>query len=783
MTLQILSFNNYYNRRVKIANSTENLAVVHVINDVNFNPNDGISTDHIIGANTFYDGSGDYAILLDNAGNIVSRWWLVEQTRTRNGQYHVILKRDVIADYYDVILNSPCFIEKASLNIDNPLIFNKEDMGYNQIKTSETLIKDKSNVPWIVFYLDRSATGAQTFTVPASEVVVNGEYDSVDAYPYYTYSNLDPQASKFYGNYTNLTFGLNNAVLMSTGTSVSANHYRYTWNSGLTWIARENGSARNYVQTTSTQAEIIDTIRTVGSRYSNWYNLSYDYTKANNAIAVENLLEENNKIYYINGTYYKITVEQNNAFTETVEVDRTSGLGIYFEAIKNSLKNTILSTSTGSPYDIRYTVPTYSVIMTEISFDTFTLNIPQSRTHCTNTPYDVLCIPAGYIVKSTPEIDYSFYSDIAFKMAAELGKKSNEQIFDIQLLPYAPLSDEIFESYGDYSVMTPEAAYSEGTDYFYITDSNDNAISVCFSIQSNKLRKFIEGPVIKAADTALERKVNSECDMYRLCSPNYDGAFEFSAEKNFGVSSWTVDLTYKPYSPYICVAPMFDNLYGRDFGDSRGLVCGGEFSLPRATSAWENYELNNKNFQKSFDRQIENLEFNQRIEMGKAITAAAVGTVQGAASGAFIGSMLPVSKTGLGAGIGAAASAAGGVADIWLMAEQQKETLDYTKDLFGYELGNIKARPNTLNKIGAFDITNKVFPFVEYYTATDVEKEALRNKIKYNGMTVMTIGTINEYIQPEETYIKGSLIRCEGIDDDYHLVLSIAEELNKGVYI
>ena len=57
------------------------------------------------------------------------------------------------------------------------------------------------------------------------------------------------------------------------------------------------------------------------------------------------------------------------------------------------------------------------------------------------------------------------------------------------------------------------------------------------------------------------------------------------------------------------------------------------------------------------------------------------------------------------------------------------------------------------------------------------------NKLKYNGMTVMTIGKIVDYIRPEETYIKGRLIRLESIPDDFHMVNSIADELYKGVYI
>ena len=78
---------------------------------------------------------------------------------------------------------------------------------------------------------------------------------------------------------------------------------------------------------------------------------------------------------------------------------------------------------------------------------------------------------------------------------------------------------------------------------------------------------------------------------------------------------------------------------------------------------------------------------------------------------------------------------------------------------------------------------NKIFPVLEFYSCTDEEKTAFENKIKYNGMTVMRIGTISEFIKSEPTYIKGKLIRVEDIDEDFHYINELANEFNKGVFI
>ena len=137
----------------------------------------------------------------------------------------------------------------------------------------------------------------------------------------------------------------------------------------------------------------------------------------------------------------------------------------------------------------------------------------------------------------------------------------------------------------------------------------------------------------------------------------------------------------------------------------------------------------------------------------------------------------------IGALIGGVASAAGGAYDTYVNEKLRKEDLNYLKDRFGYELGNIKALPQTLTRTSAYNVDNKYFPFIEYYTCSDEEKLAFKNKLKYNGMTVMAIGTIGEYLRDEPSFVKGQIIRLEGIDESYAVCSEIFDELNKGVYI
>ena len=177
----------------------------------------------------------------------------------------------------------------------------------------------------------------------------------------------------------------------------------------------------------------------------------------------------------------------------------------------------------------------------------------------------------------------------------------------------------------------------------------------------------------------------------------------------------------------------------------------------------------------SFNRQIQNMEVQNNVARLNDALGATVGSIAGAVAGSKLGG-------GVGAAAGLGLTAAAGVADYQINEQLRKENMDYTKDMFGYQLGNIKAVPDGLSKTTAYTKNNKYFPFLEFYTCTEEEKNALKNKLKYNGMTVMRIGTINEFLQAEQSYIKGRLIRLEG-NYDNHYVNELSQELYKGVYI
>lgn len=283
-------------------------------------------------------------------------------------------------------------------------------------------------------------------------------------------------------------------------------------------------------------------------------------------------------------------------------------------------------------------------------------------------------------------------------------------------------------------------------------------------------------------------KIESECNKYRICSPNYQGSFDFNVAKNGGVVRYFIaDCTYKPYTPYIKVVPQFGLLYGTNFSDARGAICGGDFSLSRFTDAWESFELQNKNYQNIFNREIQKLDFEQSLEYRKSLISGGIGIFTGGVGGAAAGGMASGSWIGavVGGVVGTAGSAVGMGLDVDMLVQEQRQNRQFAIDKFNYQLGNIKALPYTLTKIGAFNINSKIWPFLEYYTCTDEEKDALRNKLKYESMTVMRIGYFGDFwrVDSELRYFKGELIRNEEIAEDNHIFEAIYGEILKGVYM
>lgn len=303
-------------------------------------------------------------------------------------------------------------------------------------------------------------------------------------------------------------------------------------------------------------------------------------------LAVLNSYEssDNNKyisddLYGYNGKYVnqddviyriKVYVTQHKA---TYDITTISDLGTTLQGYLESAGVTVTDSYPIDP-NMKLTV---AYLLQELTLEEVSLENAESLSttfhysliNCSDAPYKVFALP---------------YSVTNLRLAIEIGKKLGSWCYDIQLMPYCPVPEQV-----DNEGWIPDPPTSEHNKtvipiylnaqiygYIYLAEKSTFNIQIPYSV------------------SIAEPKIEFNTDLYRLCAPNGSASFEFNPALNFGVDYFDVDCTYKPINPYIHINPNFKGLYGSDFNDYRGLIFNGDYSIPLITDKWREYEINNK---------------------------------------------------------------------------------------------------------------------------------------------------------------------------------------------
>ena len=783
-------YNNYYNRIYKRENTIQeyiDASSEYVVfqDGMNFEYRDGVSTEKLFNTGAF-TGEPNYLLLKENANDTVpsSRWFVVDWEMVRGHQYKAILRRDLLADNYEAIMGSPCFIEKGYVGPEDSAIFNKENFTVNQIKTRETLLKDDSKTAWIVGYIaqDHVALSNKQFTLnPEVDMTISGNFSD---WEYSSWCDGTEKNGIDLNSPNTFDFRIEDVNVLNRSYG-----YRFAYGKNYHNTFRDSALNDRWWCNTQNQATAL--------KDTDWWSsisvdTSVEKLEADNpswcpSSVYRTLYSLIGKKIQFNDGIYELSLSNNVEQQSRAYSANDSNLYTYlYDNVNNQLTTKFGSQISGVVnYPVSYVIylNKFRIVANKLQNiqGTYSYSIPQSVRKLDDAPYKMFCMPyytgSG---KYTFSLDGNTYinidKDIQMGWAMSIAKELGDSLYDLQILPYCPLSNwrGRANSSGIWSV-----GKTVDVDYTLLKGANDTTCGYCSFCDVSSKEQFIKRPI-----EVMDYKVENQCDMYRLCSPNYASVFEFNVARNGGVEGYNVRYTYKPYQPFINVAPKFGRLYGKDFKDNRGLILSGDFSLPIVRDSWINYQLQNKNYQLAFDRQIENMDVNYGYQRAQGIANAVVGTIQGGTTGAMAGGMLGGVGGAIAGGVaGTVGSAIAGIADIEMQKALHNEAIDYAKDNFGFQLGNIKALPNTLNKVSSIVANSKLFPFVEYYTCTDEERQAFQDKLKYNGMTIGRIGHILDFKHPDaQTYVKGQIIRLEG-DFDTHEANEIANEFMKGWYI
>lgn len=781
MNLYFFKYNNYYNRKTPTVVpdyvsdynglSTGNHEVIK--NVLNWNPNDGINTRTVtLTMNNNDIADYNYMVTTEDDVHVDSRWFVAEATYVRAGQYQFTLKRDVIADSPSWKF-APSYIEKGYVkSISDPAIYNREQLDLNQIKTGEKLIKDKTGCPWIVGYLAKGHTfgtineekkATLTFTDYGTPPDINST-QTMEAWLATYHSKI----LSFRESATNYRF---------TGKDTNGRYFYQYWDSAKNSINYIETWDKAYAQgnvpvnVLMNSASIAYKALVNGTTFAQFEDIDGKTIQFNDTV--------NTSKYRIHAkTKFVPTGFMSNSESDTPKGVDISGVDTYYKGI---IGHYAYLMGEGILTVVATDILTYDITLEDVGkgSTTYTLTSDLNKKIRTkDAPFDMFAIPYSDGItfkRNSDTISITPTMSLSMLTATEIAEDTSK-IYDVQIVPYCPIQNLTVNSDGSIS--------TNGTvnqDYDIVTTGPDNKeVNIVFYAEYSSF-KFSISENIQVSTDPMTFKLDNQCKKYRVCAPNYSSAFEISAGDNQGISQWNISCTYLPYSPYIHIYPNWGGLYGSKLTDQRGLIYTGNMSISTTSDAWKNYVTQNSNYQNIFDREVQNLTFTQDIQRKQALTNVFLSPITGGATGAGAGSQFGQAGAIAGAGIGAGLNTAGAIIDYNILKSTQAEALDYKKDMYNMSLANIKALPNTLSKVTAFNIDNKYFPFIEYYDCTPQEREALKNKMIYNGMTINRIGKPIDFIE-SGYYIKCIPIRLN-IEGDSHFLTELSNELNKGAFI
>lgn len=818
MTLYTLRYNNYYNRTLK---RFDNLAsyepyFLETFTSINFNPNDGITTTQIL--NLTANNIPDYILVANGLNKIDSRWYVAEAVRIRNGQYNLSLMRDVLADFWNEIAASPMKIHRGYLNNNDRLIFNPENYNVSQIKKSEHLLRDNTNAAWIVGYLANPTEVIGEEAEPAEGLTIKygrteaTDYLTADSLTSWDYSNnayIDGnKAADFYYYKTIDNYSMYVSIL--------SKNYRFTFDdygfleretvssdAGLYSLERVYGLSNNplskdfleesleantqvdYIKDLVYEAKVAYSVNTDKSHYKQIQKLNGQQIKFADTGLIYNIVIEDAKkdgdspaLFRSNDSGRVMTAFEElrdaiNTYAYDNVPDNDIGDDMMFLFRYNSTSKIAYSVNFGYSYGTRIKLVPVSMV------GAYHHIIPPSVRSLEDAPYRMFCIPYSdnYRIKHD-SLTYSSSRSNALTLATGIAISGGSRVYDVQLLPYCPIQQIRNGTAAQVNLDTYGGV--EHTDWEWF----ENAELPVFFCRTSRGTFNIAYTQNGPTENPIETKAKVITEFSRLCSPNYQGVFEYSPIKNYGVSEFNVDYEYKPINPYIHINPNFyvGGMYGSDFNDARGLICGGDFSLTRISSAWTEYQLQNKNYNEIFARQIETMEDTEHLNrIQRGVSAASSALTTGLMAGIATGNP----AIGLVSG---GISAGAGVADMYIADKMYDINKSHTEDMHALQLGNIKAQPMSLTKVSAFNNNNKIWPFVETYGTTNNEYRAVYDAICYNGMSVNVIGKLSDYVPKIPSVLKKGFFQAtpiflEGIAEDAHICDAIAKELIQGVYI
>ncbi len=691
----------------------------------------------------------------------------------RRGIWSITMVKDMVSSNYNNLLNSKILVERIGIDRTkfNPILLLKEPLQLSSVKKQHILLREinnKTSYGYLLFWKRNSLDGTITWQ-PTSynyedyDIIVN----KLEDFKYYNkqiYRELDIEGSTniydgspFSGtrSFINLHFRMLDTRVLSAvdlvkntvSSSVLDSKAYTTTNRDDFAIVEDKAITQNSYYEDYAKNKILELLKD--------YLIDSEEEPASNYVNKTILEKSTGKVYKIN-----ISEHQGSASRPINVMSKELLFNIFGVPFNNPItSSTEFHIMEGEWYEY-----TYEVLRT-IENPTYKFSVyPENE----EQPFQIQFIPIlTNINVSYKGNKYSTEHNHIVRLLYDLISKyggDNSKLIDIQMIPFAPIQN--LKGYYDSATNTFDLSASSVRDVFI----SDSTIIPIFNVS-----KCDYMGTISYDENVIDYKVDSY-KTYRLTSPSGANTYDFDITLNGGLNGFIYRCSLRPYASYFCLQPKFKNIYGRNYNDTRGLIWKEDSSITQISNAWETYKRQNINYlnsfnanmnykQSSFNINKEATWGNYGFDASQRLIAAGVDAAKTAAEAVandFFGIKGAMSGgTAAGVIMGGAALSEGleaGQTAYNIHKEEQlfKVGIENERNQFNYQLSNIKALPENLDKVSGIYTTNNKVPYLQVFEPTEEEKTYLNDYLDLKGVNV---GMVLDIKNMEFNYIQGAIIK------------------------
>lgn len=742
----------YYNPKYKYTNRK----IIDLNGDLSYRDVDYVNIDspdtingHII--YTLAQGEQIPTYVVDN--NL--RYFVTGITQKRTGKFQISLLRDVISESPDIWKNEEAYVSAGTAYNYNK--YKRWGLPFTNTKISQQRLNINGKSSFFVFYVNEQEINNNR--IEENDLEISGSNTSLHVD--YSFSNLNQIPSYEY-------------VGAGTVTHISDKYiaFKGKFIEGVYYIAYQNlnnGATINKLTDYWGPTTETDNVNLQYTKIQSWNNnvntcksdtfdsleaLCGDYEQDLNLTNISTTAI-NNLEPYVN----KIILDSTNNKVYTIKKTETSyAWGTDFDSTQSSYR--LIPTLSNSyvinwPHDVasnpdQFSIGSYPVggvsffgkqyvytleeIPGQLSFDfNFVANtrkLSRSAVRCVN------------ILSGAVDGNNTVINDEALSQCLMLAQRNGinvdnttGRILDIQFLPFSIAAEDEYNTNIKINNTSLAARFITTEDYMFVTDLPDVT------------------------------NIKKETDTIKIVSPSRASQFLFRPYDNNGTMKFLTRITLKPYSSVIYVRPSTEGLLMYEWDDKDCLIINEDFSLTNVTSEWTNYIYNNRNYLNSFEREMQGRaytrEWEQKVEQAQARSDEWTARNVSATKARTYTGNLPL--------IGDIASAIG---TAWVDQDYMnaaridreynqaiyEENISLSRDLFNYQLDNLKSQPGIPSRITTIDCKFLDGIYLEFYSTNETELNAIDSYYYYNGNRIDDYGTFNDYWGH---FIRGKIIISE----------------------